>query len=224
MHKFLFTVVIGGCCLSASTLSPISYSMPNGSIGASNQTSWEDTIYLPCPGSNCTTASAALSGGTGKLTDGVISTLSWDQQPVGPSTFVGWNQVNPTLTFFFAGSVNIDTVMLHVDDALGRGLVNLPASVTIANQTFIIPADNVNGSPRWLSFNNLGLTGSSVSITLTRSNNWMMLDEVTFDGSTAPEPGPFALIAAGIAGLLARKLIAARRGSPAQPEPRPLYP
>jgi hypothetical protein len=136
-------------CLSASPVIATSYSMPNGSIGSG-------TVYLPCPGADCTTSGAALSGGTGKLTDGVISGLNWDQQPNGPSTFVGWNQVNPTITFFFSGLVFIDSVSLHVDDALNRGLVYLPSSVTIAGHFFSVPPDNINGAPRWLTFNNLG--------------------------------------------------------------------
>jgi len=212
MRLFIVAGLISASCLSAATLIPTSYSMPNGSIASGNQTWWEDTTYLPCPAGDCTTSNAPLSGGTGKLTDGVASTLSWDQQPSGPSTFVGWNQLNPTLTFFFPAVENIDTVSLHVDDALGRGLVNLPATVTIAGHLFTVPPDNVNGSPRWLVLSGLGLTASSVTITLTRSNNWIMLDEVTFDGSTAaPEPASWLAISGGLAGLLLHALRRATR-------------
>jgi len=202
MRLYIVAGLIGVSCLSAATITPTSYSMLNGSIASSNQTWWEDTTYLPCPASDCTTSNAALSGGLGKLTDGVTSGLSWDQQPSGPSTFVGWNLVNPTITFSFSGPVHIDSVSLHVDDALNRGLVNLPATVTIAGHLFNIPADNVNGAPRFLTFNNLNLNASSVAITLTRSNNWIMLDEVTFDGTVAPEPASSLAIAAGLAVLL----------------------
>src|SRR5690348_15013244 len=108
----------------SAQVNPISYSMPNGEIGLYDFR--DNNSYPGCP---CATG-APLSGGLGKLTDGVITTTSWDQAPnssPGPEAYVGWT-IDPTITFFFSGTVNLNTLMFHVDNSLGRGSVSLPSN------------------------------------------------------------------------------------------------
>ena len=51
----------------AAPIIPTSYSLANGEEG---YWIYQDTTYLPCPASSCTTSGAPLAGGTGMLTDG----------------------------------------------------------------------------------------------------------------------------------------------------------
>ena len=188
---------------SAAPLTVQSYAMNNGAHGSFN---YRDFTYLPCAGV-CNTTNAALSGGTGKLTDGVSPALSWYQY--GENTpWVGWDtsqgQLNPTVTFNFASMVTIQSVTIWVDDSLGAGGVQLPASVTIGATNHVITPDGINAPPRAYTFSGLGLTGSSVSLQFfhTPGFQWLMVGEVSFDGGTAiPEPVSLALLGTGFAAL-----------------------
>ena len=66
--------LFAGVPVSATQLTVSSYSMNNGATGGFD---YHDFTYLPCPGNNCNITGAYLSGGTGKLTDGVSPSLNW---------------------------------------------------------------------------------------------------------------------------------------------------
>lgn len=202
-------VLMASAVLYAGPVNPISYSMPNGDTGSYD---YRDNSYPGCP---CPTG-AALSGGLGKLTDGVITTTSWNQPPnssPGPERYVGWT-IDPVITFFFGGTVNIDTIGLHVDNSFGAGGVSLPKNFHVVmgatTVDFPIADDTVNSAPRWYTFTGLNLSGSSLQLTVNRRNRWAMMDEVTFagPGAAVPEPGSILLTGLGAACLiLLRRLL-----------------
>src|SRR5664279_2045773 len=116
----------------AASLPVTSYSMYNG---AHSSFDYRDFTYVSC-NSVCDVTGAALSGGTGKLTDGVSPSLSWYQY--GESTpWVGWdytqlNGLNPTVRFFFGSTVTISSVTVWVDNSIAAGGVYMPSGVPIS--------------------------------------------------------------------------------------------
>ena len=183
-----FTASILGCFLflavgaSATQLTVSSYSMFNGGTGSFN---YRDFTYVPCNGV-CDVTGAALSGGTGKLTDGVSPNLSWYQY--GEFTpWVGWstaetNGVNPTITFNFASTETVTSVTVWVDNTIGFGGVYLPSGVMIDGDFFTIAPDNVNPNPRAYTFP-VNITGNSVDVQFFQTSGipWVMVGEVSFN-------------------------------------------
>jgi len=211
-------LLAAGALLATSTVhaSPIpvaSYSMLNGGTGSFN---YRDFTYVPCNGA-CDVTNAPLSGGTGKLTDGVSPATSWNQQGAN-TAWVGWytqyQQLNPTVTFFFAGPSTIDSVTVWVDNTIGSGGVYLPSSVSIGGVNHAIAPDNANPAPRGYTFTGLGLSGSSVDVQFFHSTApWIMVGEVSFDGvsgdGSVPLPGTLALVGAALLGAAAARRRAA---------------
>ncbi len=157
--------------------------MPNGSIGAYV---YFDFCYTGS-GSK-TTACAALSGGLGKLTDGVSTSSSWDaaSNSQGTGAYIGWNRANsgcedPLLTFNFNGNPVINEISIQMDNT-GQASVYAPASILIdgVNHSFTAPTQGTVGS---VIFTDLGLTGSTHTIKLihrTPLPSWMMVSEISF--------------------------------------------
>jgi hypothetical protein len=195
----------------AGPISATSYSMFNGGTGSYD---YRDTTYSNCPGSDCDTTGASLSGGTGKLTDGVFPTLDWITGP--PEGWVGWdsaelNGANPTVTFSFGGTETIDSVTVWFDNTLGVGGVGAPGSVSINGTNYSGIPQNTSG-PQAFTVSGLDITGSSVNVQFFQnpSDVWLMIGEVSFDGSStapAPEPSTVTLIVVGGLGVgLLRRL------------------
>jgi hypothetical protein len=193
----LFSAIAG----YAAQIPVSSYTMLNGAHGSFN---YRDFTYVPCNGL-CDVTGAPLSGGTGKLTDGVSPTTSWDQE--GEDTqWVGWDSsqglANPTVTFLFGGQVTIHSVTIWVDNTIGRGGVYLPASVTIGGANFVIPPDNNDPNPRAYTFD-VDITGSSVDVQFFQTDGWpwLMVGEVSFydTSQNVPEPTTMTLAAVGMA-------------------------
>ena len=94
--------------------------------GANN---YRDFYYLPSPGNDCNITGALLSGGAGKLTDGVSPVNSWFND--GANTeWNGWaadqGQLDLTVRFHFSSIVNVGSVTVWVDNSFGSGSVNPP--------------------------------------------------------------------------------------------------
>ena len=158
----------------ALTISPSSYDMPDGDSGTYQ---YKDSTY------NGINSGGFLSGGTGKLTDGVIATESWN---INRNPYVGWFN-NPTITFNFTQVVNIDELTLSVDDSNNTGGVTTPGSVDISmnginiNRTIVDPPSS---NPFSETFSGLGLSGTSLDLTINDGKNtWIMVSEVSFEGS-----------------------------------------
>lgn len=166
------------------TLLPTAYDLLNGETGT--YTYFDDTY--DGDGDNDIPL-APLSGGLGDLTDGVIADHNWNSTP---EPYVGWRTVDPTITVHFDDWVRVRSVTLHVDDSNGNGGVYPPQDVTISNgvTTLEFPVtDPPGGEPFALTFDELGLVGDTLEITLADHNSgggYMMLSELEFLGGPAP--------------------------------------
>src|SRR3974390_2198159 len=99
--RIFLSILVLTAWASATQLTVSTYSMYNGGTGSYD---YRDFTYVPCNGV-CDVTSAPLSGGTGKLTDGVTPALSWYQYGWW-TPWVGWytpytNETNPIVTFNF---------------------------------------------------------------------------------------------------------------------------
>ena len=163
-----------------------------------------------------TVDNAALSGGLGDLTDGIIATDNWlnVENLAGTGPYVGWRDgnsllaPNPTVTFRFAGPVDLNSITIYVDDSGGAGGVSIPASVDIGYEgfgyaNFVLVDPDPSFAPVSFTFSGLGLTGSAFDVRFNNGNEWVFVSEVTFDGSPAlvpvPEPATGLLLLSGIA-------------------------
>ncbi|MEM7477887.1 MAG: PEP-CTERM sorting domain-containing protein [Planctomycetota bacterium] len=205
-------LVAGVCCFVGQgssiyaevVVTPSSYSLLNGELGGDVPNFFDDT-YNGTGDNN--TPLAPLSGGLGDLTDGIVATQNWNAQH---GRYVGWQSIDPTITFEFANPVALSSLELFFDDAQFGGVDN-PASVIISNgltsinHTVIDPAGN---GPFSSVVNTAGLTGNSFDVTIRRqfvggSNRWVMVSEVQF---AVPEPSSaFALFSAAFGISLRRR-------------------
>ena len=160
---------------------PAYYNMLNGETGTY---SYYDDLYNG--NGNNGVSLDPLSDGLGDLTDGVDATVHWNQDNV---PYVGWNSIEPTITFYFDQEVNIDVVTLNVDDSGGGGGVVPPSHVVLDmggvqhTETVIDPTGS---EPFDITCTGLGMSGTSIAITLEdsgfTSSRYMMLAEVRFFG------------------------------------------
>ncbi len=206
----------------AAAVAPTSYSMANGSGTASGgQYNYWDANYN---GSGATTTDgAALSGGLGDLTDGVVATDNWFnvENLAGSGPYVGWRSnvtPNPVVTFFFGAPVDIDLIRVHADDSGGNGGVNLPSSVLItwgggSVSVNVVDPDPASTAPAWLDFGGLGISQvSSLSVQFFNSNTWVFVDEVSFanNGNAVPVPATLGLVLLGLAAAARRREVKPR--------------
>lgn len=223
----VIALLAGAVISHATPIMPSSYDMPNGyGQWAGGMYNYWDAGYT---GSGDTTKDgAALTGGLGKLTDGIIATESWEwtdaygivhtqQNLSGTGPYMGWTWGDPTIIFHFAGLVDIETISFYVDnpknDIYGhpRGGVCAPRSFTINGTERSSGVDNTQegNGPLAISFTDLGLRSVDLlTVTINRDISgtdrfWVFVSEVTFDDQSVPvpEPSTLMLIGSGIAGL-----------------------
>ncbi len=165
--------------ITINRIMPVTYDLLNGETGSY---SYFDNAY-DGDGDN-TVPLAPLTNGLGDLTDGVIATGHWN---VTYLPYVGWVSIDPTITFHFDGTVNIDVVTLHLDDSGGGGGVYPPDDViiTMGDQTLTFPCSDPPGDePFAFTLEDLGLSGDTLELTLAdySTSGYMMLSEVEFYG------------------------------------------
>lgn len=183
-----------------------SYAMPNGGGQASGGTfNYWDKEYTGAGAAS--TDGAALTGGLGNLTDGVVAPNLWfnTENNAGTGPYVGWfgpgrGQLNPLITFNFAGSTLIDQIRIHMDNS-NVGGVFAPAQILIdgVSTAFTAPADGTAG---FVDFSGLSLSGGSHTLQFNQDfggNSWIFLSEIEFYGSSAavPEPATWAMMLLG---------------------------
>jgi hypothetical protein len=191
----------------ADLLTVTSYDMPNGygqdSGGSYNY--WDGNYT---GSGNKTVDGAALSGGVGALTDGIVTSQPWNNVSnlSGTGPFVGWRFIDPTITFHLASVSSYQQVAVHVDNSFVGG-VSAPESITVSDGvnsgTFAV-ATGTPSSPFWayLNVSSLGLSGSTIYVTLTRGNEWVFSDEIQFSGVAVPEPSSLVIVGcSGVVGL-----------------------
>ncbi len=202
--------VVGAGAHAEGILTVSSYDTVNGDGQASGgEYNYWDTSYS---GSGATTtdglAGSVLTGGSGKLTDNVVSHDAWYDvsNAAGTGPYVGWRE-DPTITFHFAGNQSIDDLKLAVDNT-DVGGVSSPQSIIVNGTTYSDPSWlTVSGNTKIIDLNNLGIHGDSVTVTLVRSNEWVFVSEAQFFSTAVPEPASGALLLAGLGlvGALARR-------------------
>ncbi|MEV8465461.1 VPLPA-CTERM sorting domain-containing protein [Fluviibacterium sp. DFM31] len=206
MFKFFCAASVAALSATSAlavSVSPTSYSMPNGNTGSY----WYFDDSYNGSGST-TTVNAPLSGGTGDLTDGVIATQNWTvvEPPAGSPTgpYVGWS-IDPTITFFFNQLTNFNSATFHFDDSGGAGGVSPPRAVTRTGGATVAVTDPPGDVlPFAFDYDLTGVSASQLTFTIARSNAWVFLSEVTFDAvptSDVPLPAGLGLIASALAGL-----------------------
>jgi hypothetical protein len=196
------------CALSlsaahAATVTPLSYDLPNGDGQAHGGTfNYWDKAYSGT--GNTSTDGAALSGGRGDLTDGVVATQNWLQaeNADGTGPYVGWRDTDPTIVFHFAQSLRFSSITLHADDADGEGGVFAPGGIVIGGTTYSF-ADPAGSAPNTFTVNGLDLMGQDIAVTLLRrdSSSWTFVSEVSFLATAVPEPAQWGLGLAGLAAM-----------------------
>jgi hypothetical protein len=155
-----------------------------------------------------TTSLANLSGGLGELTDGVIPTQNWFivEAPAGNGPYVGWANINPTITFFFDKAYDFTSVTFHLDDSNGSGGVAPPSRATVAGQSFSI-TDPVSGAPfAYTAVLSPVVAANQLTVQLFEGQaTWIFLSEVTFEArvpqGVVPVPAALPLLASGLGAL-----------------------
>jgi hypothetical protein len=193
-------LLLGSFALQAAVVNPISYSMPNGSSGSYNY--WDESYT---GSGNPLANNSPLSGGLGDLTDGIVAPDNWfvTEAVPGPGPYVGWQNIDPLITFEFAAVTDFTTVRIHFDDSQEGGVTG-PVGVTINGTNFAV-TDPAGSAPFWAEFDISGFASSNqLAIQLHRSDIWVFASEFQFEDaslSAVPEPSTMFIMGGGLSAL-----------------------
>ena len=184
------TLAFGSGVAVAGPISPVSYSMPNGWV-------YTDSSYSNGGGS---VSLADLSGGLGKLTDGVVASGTWSEDTAAYVGWLSWFTPNPTVTFNFTGDPTINSIQIAVDNS-GVGDVLAPGPILVdgVEYDFTSPALGTTG---FITLDGLSLTGLQHTVQFMNNGLWVFVSEVSFSGQAGlaprvPEPATWAMMLAG---------------------------
>jgi hypothetical protein len=205
----LAALAMAGPAAAATQIAVTSYDTPNGDGQAhSGSFNYWDKFYTGAGAT--TTDGAALTGGVGDLTDGVVASDFWFnvENNAGEGPYVGWRGDvgvhNPLITFNFAGNPFIDSIAIHMDNSLVGG-VGAPSQILVdgVSRAYVAPAPGAIGT---VTLANLGLTGGSHTVQFIQDPTfvWTFVSEVSFFGQAVPEPGAWALMILGFGAAGAR--------------------
>ena len=198
---------------AAAQIFSTGYDTPNGDGQAhSGSFNYWDLNYTGARTTNVD--GAALTGGLGDLTDGIVASDFWFnvENAAGTGPYVGWRGdfgvSNPLITFHFDGNPLIDLISIHLDNSLTGG-VGTPTQILVdgVSQTFVGPAAGTIGT---VTLDNLNLGGGVHTIQFIQDPVfiWTFVSEISFFGEAIPEPSTWALMIAGFGlagGMLRRR-------------------
>ncbi|MDE2402431.1 MAG: PEP-CTERM sorting domain-containing protein [Burkholderiales bacterium] len=189
--------------VQAATVLPVSYDTPNGD-GRAHGGSYNYWDLAYDGNGSTTTDRAALTGGLGDLTDGVIATQNWNQveNSSGTGPYVGWREMDPTLTFHYNQTVHLTSITLYADDADGLGAVYAPGGLTLNGTTYSF-ADPLGLAPNTFTVSGLDVTAQDFTFTINRRfpASWTFVSEITTTAAAVPEPSTTALALLGLTSL-----------------------
>jgi len=154
-------------------VAPVAYETLNGGGG---EFGYRDDLY---DGSGDNAANySVLTGGTGDLTDGIITNQNWDDNHV---PYVGWQWEtrNIDILFQFDQQYLFESVRIWFDDSNGVGAVSPPSTVTINGTQFSV-IDPPGSLPFVETFDTSGLFTESISVQIEGRTEWVMISEFEF--------------------------------------------
>jgi len=194
----------------AGLITAESYDMLNGDVGSYSY--WDESYN---GSGNVGVSRSILTGGTGDLTDGIIASGWWGAVEPGDGRlgaqtgdngpYVGWLNYNPFITFNFTQVYNITKAIFYVDNSINVGGVGGPRGVSFNGMTELLnPITRVNNTTAALSFD-LNITSDQLTAEIFRTNAWVFISEVQFEGTAVnvPSPETFSLLMLGVLGLFA---------------------
>ncbi len=208
LRPLIATVALaaGVAAAHAAPLTVTSYDMPNGdgTLHGGTYNYWDGTY----DGNGSPTVDGSfLSGGTGALTDGFITTQPWAyvSNSSGTGPYVGWLDTSPTIVFHFADTVTVHGIRLYFDNS-NNGGVTAPSGFVLDGTTYLNPTWDAASPSNTFSVRELDVTGDSVTLQLLDPTRWIFLSEIRFFGiegttSAVPEPSGLAFMLGGL-GLL----------------------
>ena len=181
--------------LLAANIQPVSYDMQNGESGTYPL---RDDAYDGT--GSVTTDGSALSGGRGQLTDGVVGVDDWalDIGNGRAQEWVGWNSIQPTVTFDFGQTVQLGQASIHVNN-FGTEGVNLFATTTFEFSTDDVsfgdpityttsPQQRADTTARYIY---IGISREARYVRVSFADGdgpWILISEIAFVGLLPPPP------------------------------------
>lgn len=151
---------------------------------------------------NAAPHNAPLTGGTGKLTDGVIATQNYSvvSSTNGtisnatslngtPSQYVGWKYQDPTITFHLAAGQEVGSISLYVaanNPAIGNlnGLVAAPSAVSLVVDNILVAAQysltQINENTAMITLSGFGAISSASTFALTLMRGPLQQDGINY--------------------------------------------
>ncbi|MEZ6119331.1 MAG: hypothetical protein R3C28_22570 [Pirellulaceae bacterium] len=183
-----------GTSAHAAVIMPESYSMLNGQgTGQGGLFDYLDSSYNGS--GDPASEGAQLSGGLGKLTDGVVGVGNWITQP---EDYVGWKTLNPEITFNFADLAAINSVAVHVNNQIEGGVGIFSAAVVEVStdgQNYelvnVYEPTVVEKATNAAFYVNIPVNESAKHVRIAFEDGdfaWQFISEVQFDGVFVPEP------------------------------------